>query len=72
VSSAAKGMFGRSNTTRVPEFVTTGPGGLGGGMAIGAVGGGVGNGPQSPNALYETVHEVATKRIATLDYLRRA
>jgi len=72
VSSTTKGMFGRSNATRGSEFVTTGPGGLGGGMAIGAVGGGVGNGPQSPNALYETVHEVATKRIATLDYLRRA
>ena len=28
--------------------------------------------PQSPNALYETVFEVATKRMATLDYLRRA
>ncbi|CAZ82449.1 unnamed protein product [Tuber melanosporum] len=64
-------MFGRSGA-RGPEFVTTGPGGLGGGMAIGAVGGSVGNGPQSPNTLYETVHEVATKRIATLDYLRRA
>ncbi|CUS13479.1 unnamed protein product [Tuber aestivum] len=71
-SSTAKGMFGRSGSSRAPEFVTTGSGGLGGGMAIGAVGGGVGSGPQSPNALYETVHEVATKRIATLDYLRRA
>ncbi|KAF8477367.1 hypothetical protein BDZ91DRAFT_642702, partial [Kalaharituber pfeilii] len=28
--------------------------------------------PQSPNALYETVFEIATKRMATLDYLRRA
>jgi len=28
--------------------------------------------PQSPNAQYEQVHELATKRMATLDYLRRA
>ena len=28
--------------------------------------------PQSPNALYDTVCEVATKRMATFDYLRRA
>lgn len=66
-------MFSRSNTSRGGEFVG-GTGGLGSGMAIGAVGGGAAGlgGPQSPNALYETVHEVATKRIATLDYLRRA
>lgn len=65
-------MFSRSNTSRGGEFVSTaGAGGLGGGMAIGAVSGGAG-GPQSPNALYEQVHELATKRIATLDYLRRA
>ncbi|RPA83286.1 hypothetical protein BJ508DRAFT_69480 [Ascobolus immersus RN42] len=31
-----------------------------------------GPGPQSPHIHYETVHDVATKRIATLDYLRRA
>lgn len=71
-SSSGKGMFSRSNTSRGGEFVSTaGAGGLGGGMAIGAVGAGAG-GPQSPNALYEQVHELATKRIATLDYLRRA
>jgi hypothetical protein len=28
--------------------------------------------PTSPNGLYSTVHETCTKRIATLDYLRRA
>ena len=28
--------------------------------------------PQSPNAQYEQVFELATKRMATLDYLRRA
>lgn len=66
-------MFSRSNTSRASEFaIGAGNGGLVGGMAIGVVGGAVGGGPQSPNALYETVHELATKRIATLDYLRRA
>lgn len=28
--------------------------------------------PQNPNAQYEQVFELATKRMATLDYLRRA
>ncbi|KAL7271188.1 hypothetical protein RUND412_006071 [Rhizina undulata] len=63
------GIF-RSNAR---EFAAAGAGGLGGGIAIGAVGGGAGiGGVQSPGAMYDTVHDLATKRIATLDYLRRA
>lgn len=37
-----------------------------------SAGAGHGAGPQSPNVQYENVHDIATKRIATLDYLRRA
>lgn len=65
--SSGKGMFSRSNTSKGNDFA----GVAGVGLVSGATVGGVG-GPQSPNALYEQVHELATKRIATLDYLRRA
>jgi len=29
-------------------------------------------GPQHPHAIYQNIHEMASKRIATLDYMRRA
>lgn len=29
-------------------------------------------GPQSAGAIYQHIHEMASKRIATLDYLRKA
>lgn len=50
---------------------------VGGGVPVGLNGvstGGGGNsiGPQSPHALFTAVHDTCTKRIATLDYLRRA
>lgn len=66
-------MFSRSNTSRGGDFAgAAAGGGFAGGATGGGGGGGGGGGPQSPNALYEQVHELATKRIATLDYLRRA
>lgn len=70
-SSSGKGMFSRSNTSRGGDFASA-AGGFSGGATGGGGSGGGGGGPQSPNALYEQVHELVTKRIATLDYLRRA
>lgn len=73
-SSSGKGMFSRSNTSRGGDFVNASTSAPNGGVAVSSGGGGgsMGAGPQSPNALYETLHELAMKRIATLDYLRRA
>ncbi|KAI5845028.1 hypothetical protein DFP73DRAFT_526495 [Morchella snyderi] len=73
-SSSGKGMFSRSNTSRGGDFVSASAAAPNGGMTISSSGGGgsMATAPQSPNALYETLHELATKRIATLDYLRRA
>lgn len=29
-------------------------------------------GPQNPNVIYQHIHDIAPKRISTLDYLRKA
>jgi len=59
-SGAQTKMFARANSGAAPPI----PASSGMGSIPAA--------PTSPNGLYVTVHETCTKRIATLDYLRRA